>query len=51
MKPLLIALALVGVILAPGAIAQAPGTCESRAIDKNGKELAGAAPDELPKQM
>ena len=43
MKAFLIAFALMGVTLSPVAMAQAPGTCESRAIDKNGKALAGAA--------
>jgi hypothetical protein len=42
MKHLLLALALMGLALGP-AMAQAPGTCESRAVGKDGKELAGAA--------
>jgi hypothetical protein len=32
-----------------GAVAQAPGTCDSKAIDKNGKTLAGAAKKSLCK--
>jgi hypothetical protein len=33
-----------------GAFAQAPATCESKAIDKNGKALAGAAKNSFMKK-
>jgi hypothetical protein len=42
MKRVIIAATLVAFAIG-GAVAQAPGTCESKAIDKNGKALAGAA--------
>jgi hypothetical protein len=42
MKRLIIAAALVAFSIG-GVVAQAPGTCESKAIDRNGKALAGAA--------
>jgi len=42
MKRLMIA-AILAAFSIGAAVAQAPGTCESKAIDKNGKALAGAA--------
>jgi len=42
MKQLMVAI-LLTVFAVGSAAAQAPGTCESKAIDKNGKALAGAA--------
>jgi len=42
MKPLIIAATLAAFSIG-GVVAQAPGTCESKAIDKNGKALVGAA--------
>ena len=42
MKRVIIAATLVAFAIG-GALAQAPGTCESRAIDRNGKSLVGAA--------
>jgi len=42
MKRIIIAATIVAFAIS-GAVAQAPGTCEGKAIDKNGKALAGAA--------
>jgi hypothetical protein len=42
MKRLILA-ALLTAFAAGSAAAQAPGTCESRAVGKDGKSLAGAA--------